>query len=91
VRRALGATRREVYAQFLMEAATVGLAGGVLGLLLTIVGMQGIGLLFEPDVARLAHIDVSLLITTLIVAVLATVIAAFYPPGVPRKCSRPGS
>jgi putative ABC transport system permease protein len=79
VRRALGATRREVYAQFLMEAATVGLAGGVLGLLLTIVGMQGIGLLFEPDVARLAHVDVSLLLTTLIVSVLATVIAAFYP------------
>jgi len=79
VRRALGATRREVYAQFLMEAATVGLAGGVLGLLLTIVGMQGVGLLFEPDVARLAHVDVSLLLTALVVAVLATVIAAFYP------------
>jgi putative ABC transport system permease protein len=79
VRRALGATRSEVYAQFLMEAAAVGLAGGLLGLLLTIIGMQGIGLLFEPDVARLAHIDLSLLFTTLIVAVLATVIAAFYP------------
>jgi putative ABC transport system permease protein len=79
IRRALGATRREVYAQFLMEAATVGMAGGLLGLVLTVVGMQGIGLLFEPDVARLAHVDVSLLLTTLVVAVLATVIAAFYP------------
>jgi putative ABC transport system permease protein len=79
VRRALGATRREVYAQFLMEAVAVGLAGGVLGLLLTIIGMQGVGLLFEPDIARLAHIDVSLLATALFVAVLATVIAAFYP------------
>jgi putative ABC transport system permease protein len=79
VRRALGATRREVYAQFLMEAATVGLAGGVLGLLLTVLGMQGVGLLFEPNVAKLARIDLSLLTTTLIVAVLATVAAAFYP------------
>ncbi|HKT27554.1 ABC transporter permease [Dyella sp.] len=79
VRRALGATRREVYAQFLMEAATVGLAGGMLGLLLTIVGMQGVGLLFEPNVAHLARIDLSLLITTLMVSVLTTVIAAFYP------------
>jgi len=79
VRRALGANRREVYTQFLLEAVAVGLAGGVLGLLLTIVGMQGVGLLFEPDIARLAHVDVSLLVTTLLVAVLATVIAAFYP------------
>lgn len=79
VRRALGATRREVYAQFLVEAATVGLAGGVLGLLLTIVGMQGVGLLFEPDVAQLARVDVSLLVTALVVAVLATMVAAFYP------------
>ncbi|GAB2565669.1 ABC transporter permease [Dyella jejuensis] len=79
VRRALGATRREVYAQFLMEAAAIGLAGGALGLLLTIVGMQGIGLLFEPEIAQLAYLDFSLLITTLAVAVFATVIAAFYP------------
>ena len=79
VRRALGATRREVYAQFLIEAAAVGLVGGVLGLLLTIIGMQGVGLLFDPDIAQLAHVDLSLLATTLLVSVLATVIAAFYP------------
>jgi putative ABC transport system permease protein len=41
--------------------------------------MQGVGLLFEPDVAQLARVDVSLLITTLVVSVLTTVIAAFYP------------
>src|SRR5690606_29639900 len=41
VRRALGATRREIYAQYLIEAGTVGLAGGLLGLLLTAVGMSG--------------------------------------------------
>ncbi len=33
VRRALGATRHEIYAQYLVEAAAVGLAGGGLGLL----------------------------------------------------------
>jgi len=30
VRRALGASRREIYTQFLIEAGTVGLAGGLL-------------------------------------------------------------
>ena len=79
VRRALGATRHEIYAQYLMEAAAVGLAGGLLGLLLTIGGMSGVGLLFEPAIARLAHVDVSLIGLTFAVAIVATVAAAFYP------------
>jgi putative ABC transport system permease protein len=79
VRRALGASRRQVYAQCLMEAATVGLAGGVLGLLLTAVGVTGVGLLFSPEIARLAHLDLSLVGLTLLVAVFATMAAAFYP------------
>jgi putative ABC transport system permease protein len=79
VRRALGATRHEIYAQYLVEAAAVGLAGGLLGLVLTMIGMSGVGLLFEPAVARLAHLDVSLVGLTLVVAIFATVAAAFYP------------
>ena len=79
VRRALGASRREIYEQYLIEAATVGLAGGVFGLLLTAVGISGVGLLFSPEIARLAHLDLSLVGLTLMVAVLATVAAAFYP------------
>ncbi|RAP58512.1 ABC transporter permease [Oleiagrimonas sp. MCCC 1A03011] len=79
VRRALGASRGEVYRQFLAEAAMVGVAGGVLGLLLTACGVLGIGMVFDPDIARLARVDVTLVVLTLLVAVFATVIAAFYP------------
>ncbi|MES2312678.1 MAG: ABC transporter permease [Pseudomonadota bacterium] len=79
VRRALGAPRREIYQQFLIEAGTVGLAGGVLGLLLTAIGMLGVGLIFDPGIARLAHLDLSLVALTLLVAIVATVLAAFYP------------
>jgi putative ABC transport system permease protein len=79
VRRALGASRSEIYKQFLIEAGTVGLAGGVLGVLLTGMGMLGIGLLFQPQIARLAHIDISLVAMTLLTAIVATVLAAFYP------------
>jgi putative ABC transport system permease protein len=79
VRRALGATRHEIYAQYLIEAAAVGLAGGALGLLLTAGGMSGVGLLFEPEIAQLAHLDVSLVGLTLVLAIFATVAAAFYP------------
>jgi putative ABC transport system permease protein len=79
VRRALGASRREIYLQFLIEAGTVGLAGGLLGLLLTAVGVSGVGLLYEPQIARLAQVNLSLVALTLAAAVVATVVAAFYP------------
>lgn len=79
VRRALGASRKEIYAQFLIEAGAVGLTGGMLGLLLTGVGVYGISLIFDPQVARLAKLDIPLVLLTLLVAILATVIAAFYP------------
>ncbi|GAB3793679.1 ABC transporter permease [Dyella agri] len=79
VRRALGASRREIWAQFLMEAAIVGISGGVIGVLFTGIGVLGIGLVFEPDIARLARIDVSLVALTLVCALVATLGAAFYP------------
>lgn len=79
VRRALGATRREIYAQLLIEAGTVGLAGGLLGLLLTGAGVLGTGLVFDPSIARLARIDPLLVGLTLLVALGAGLAAAFYP------------
>ena len=79
VRRALGASRREIYTQFFIEAGTIGVAGGLLGLVLTAAGVSGVGLLFRPEIARLAHVDLSLVALTLAVAVVATVVAAFYP------------
>ncbi|HVC15875.1 MAG TPA: FtsX-like permease family protein [Rhodanobacter sp.] len=79
VRRALGASRGAIHRQFLVEAAAIGLAGGVLGLLLTALGMAGIGHIFEPEIARLATLDAPLLLLTMLVAVAATLIAALYP------------
>lgn len=79
VRRALGAPRSAIYAQFLTEAGMIGLGGGVLGLLLTGLGVASVGLVLPRDIAALAHVDVSLLFTTLIVAVLASILAALYP------------
>lgn len=79
VRRALGASRGAIYCQFLIEAAAIGLAGGLLGLLLTMAGMAGIGLVFEPQIARLAHLDGSLVLLTVLTALATTLIAALYP------------
>jgi putative ABC transport system permease protein len=79
VRRALGAPRAAIYTQFITEAGIVGLAGGVLGLLLTGVGVASVGWVLPKDIAALARVDVSLLLLTLLVAVIATVLAGLYP------------
>lgn len=79
VRRALGASRTAIYAQFLTEAGIVGLAGGLLGLLLTGLGVASMGVVLPREIAHLARVDVSLLLTTVVVAVVASLLAALYP------------
>jgi putative ABC transport system permease protein len=79
VRRALGAPRLAIYAQFLTEAGMIGLAGGVLGLLLTGVGVASVSWVLPKDIASLARLDFSLLVLTLLVAVIATTLAGLYP------------
>ncbi|MBN8712902.1 MAG: ABC transporter permease [Xanthomonadales bacterium] len=79
VRRALGAPRAAIYVQFLTEAGMVGVAGGVLGLLLTGAGVASVGWVLPKDIADLARLDVSLLALALLVAVVATVLAGLYP------------
>lgn len=78
VRRALGATRKTVFAQFMMEAAIVGLAGGVLGLLFAELGLLGIR--HQPaQYASLAHLDLSMFFFTFVVALVASLIAGVLP------------
>jgi putative ABC transport system permease protein len=79
VRRALGASRGEIYRQFIAEAVMVGLASGALGLGLTAIGVLSTSVVFEPEIARLASINVGLVSLTLLVAVTTTVMAALYP------------
>lgn len=57
----------------------IGVAGGLLGLLLTALGLANIGRLFGPKIAHLAHVDLALLGMTLSVAALAMAITALYP------------
>lgn len=79
IRRALGASRAAVYRQLLIEGATIGFAGGLLGVALTLLGLWGAGELFEPKIARLVHVDASLIVLTVLLAMAATVVSALYP------------
>ncbi|MET4568619.1 ABC transporter permease [Rhodanobacter soli] len=78
VRRALGATRREIFTQFMVEAAIVGMAGGVLGLLFAELGLLGIR--HQPaEYASLAHLDLGMFFFTFVVALVASLIAGILP------------
>ena len=57
VRRALGASRAAIFAQCLIEAGVVGLAGGLLGLALTALGLVGLRALLSEEASRLTHLD----------------------------------
>jgi len=78
VRRALGASRRAVFAQLLTEAGLVGLCGGVLGLLLALAGLWAVRQ--QPAAyAELAHLDLRMFLVTFVLAVLASVLAGLLP------------
>jgi len=79
VRRALGANRRAVFLQCLVESGVIGLAGGLLGLALTALGLLGVRALLSEDLARMAHLDAGNVVIALLLAVVATVLAGLYP------------
>ena len=78
VRRALGASRYEIFKQLLVEAGVVGLAGGLFGLVLAFLGLWLVRQ--QPaDYASLARLDVSMLGMTFVLAVGSSVAAGLLP------------
>jgi putative ABC transport system permease protein len=79
VRRALGASRRAIFGQCLIEAGVVGLAGGLLGLFLTALGLMGLRSLLSEEVTRLTHFSPADITIAVMLAVVATTLAGLYP------------
>lgn len=78
VRRALGATRRTIFVQFMVESGMVGLAGGVLGLVFAELGLWAIR--HQPaEYAGLAHLDFQMFVFTFVIALVASLIAGLLP------------
>jgi putative ABC transport system permease protein len=78
IRRALGASRRTVFTQFLVEAGLVGALGSALGLLLALAGLwavrQG-----PSSYAQLAQMDPSQLGLTVLLGLAAALLAGLLP------------
>jgi putative ABC transport system permease protein len=78
VRRALGASRRALFTQLLVESGVIGLFGGIGGLLLALLGLWLVRQ--RPSAyAALAHLDISMLFTTFVLALCATLLAGLLP------------
>ncbi|MGH8218443.1 MAG: ABC transporter permease [Steroidobacteraceae bacterium] len=79
VRRALGATRPAIFAQCLVEAGVIGLAGGLLGIGLTKLGLATCRAVLQQDLSVLTRLNGSDVLIALIVALVATLLAGLYP------------
>lgn len=78
LRRALGASKRQVFAQFLTEAAIVGVAGGLLGLVLAWAGLAGVRQLYG-EFERLSQLDVPMVLTAIGLAIASAIVAGLLP------------
>jgi putative ABC transport system permease protein len=78
VRRALGASRRAIFAQLFVEAGAIGLVGGAVGLGLAYLGLWAVR--HQPaEYARLAELDLPMLATTFALAIVASLLAGVVP------------
>ena len=86
VRRAMGARRRDIFAQLGIESAMIGVAGGLLGLLIAQFGLWSVRQR-PDDYAHLAQMNLSMLAGTLALAVVASLCAGLLPAW--RACHVP--
>ncbi len=78
VRRALGAPKREIFRQFLVEAGVIGAAGGALGMLLSFGGLWLIAQQ-SGSMQTVAHMSASMLFATIALAIACSVLAGLLP------------
>jgi putative ABC transport system permease protein len=78
LRRAMGATRRAVFVQCLVEAGVIGLLGGLGGLFLTVFGLWLVRRQPLPY-ADFVHLDVAMFLVTFLISVGASLLAGLLP------------
>ncbi len=81
VRQALGAHKGSLFIQHVIEAGFIGLLGGLLGLVLAHYGLEGVKILLGTDLMMIdwIQLNIPVVITTIVLAIVATIIAGLYP------------
>ncbi len=78
LRRAMGASKNDVFSQNLVEVCAIGILGGVLGIGLAWLGLQLIEKLYR-GYQHLVYLDGGMLLTALALAVTSSILAGVYP------------
>ncbi|MGA9422120.1 MAG: ABC transporter permease [Rhodanobacteraceae bacterium] len=78
LRRALGASKPQLFGQHLIEAGVIGISGGLIGLVLTGLGLWLVRSLYN-GFGTVAQLDWTMVLTTIVVAIVAAVLAGVYP------------
>ena len=86
LRRALGASRRTIFNQQIVEVGLIGFTGGLIGLLLVGLGLIGIEYLYEAP-GGLVTLDWIMVLTAMGIAIVSSMIAGLYPAW--RVCKIP--
>jgi putative ABC transport system permease protein len=82
VRRALGASRRDIFWQHLTESGVIALAGGIVGGLLGVTGVWALRAYygrFVDDAPKLLPFDGVTFLIVITIAVFAGLLAGLYP------------
>jgi putative ABC transport system permease protein len=85
LRRAVGASKSDLFKQHLVETAVIGVCGGVLGLLLALIGLEGIKMLYGEIPEPLVQLDFTMICVALLLALASSIAAGLYPTW--RACS----
>ena len=78
VRRAIGASRGQIFSQYMVEVSMIGFIGGVVGLLWAFGSLTALHAYFEVD-QSLIGLDMSMWFITPLIAISTAVIAGIYP------------
>ena len=78
LRRAVGASRRTIFRQHLVEIGLIGFLGGCVGLGVSLIGLVGIRSLYR-QYERLTHLDADLVMIAIALAIGSTLLAGLYP------------
>ena len=78
VRRALGASKLDIFCQYLIEVSVLGGIGGFIGVVFAIFGLWGVRLLY-PEFSQIAYLNFSMLLMAVVISLLASLLSGFYP------------
>jgi putative ABC transport system permease protein len=85
IRRALGATRAQIFWQYLTEVGLLAAGGAILGLLLGALGLAGVHALYAAGsigpggYQELTHVDLASVLWAVVLAIVAALGAGLYP------------